>query len=82
MVKGWRPPLGLEVPIAEGGLFPNVGIAAERTVQELDSLQPCAKNHASFAMDHGEKVSPAWALLTDQVTSGFTLLFKDVDRAE
>ena len=75
-------PMGLSQKIDPGGHFPTVSEVAALSVNELDDMSPCMKNHPSYEALRDDARPPAVKLLEDQVEAGFAYLFADIEEAK
>ena len=74
-------PMGIQMPIEVGGLFPAVEPQASLSLDDLDLLERWSSNHPSFNEDFGEGEPPGVATVRGYLDSGFGRLFKDAAAA-
>ena len=83
-LAGWLQfgaPMGLTRDIQVGGLFPEVALDVELTVEELDGQERITNNHPSFEATFDSDTPPGVELMKGYVQSGFGRLFRCADDA-
>ena len=74
--------MGIEKPIAAGGLFPPADTTPDQSPEDLDGLERWEANHPSFEWGCDAASSPGKALLEEHLNAGFGELFTDLSAAE